>query len=113
MKDPTFDREGYPTEETLQDIRNWKITDRVSASELMNFCFTAWSDYGTKAYTDWEGYVSGYTTCELHTGGWSGNEDIMGALMDNYVFWNFCWKESKRGGHYKFDLSTLPIVKGE
>ena len=35
---------------------------------------------------------------ELHTGGWSGNEDIIRAMMDNQVFWIMCWIESKHGG---------------
>lgn len=40
----------------------------------------------------------------LHTGGWSGNEEIILAMARNRMFWTFCWIESKRGGHYKFQI---------
>ncbi len=36
---------------------------------------------------------------ELHTGGWSGNEEIMGVLRET-LFWSVSWREIKRGGHY-------------
>lgn len=36
---------------------------------------------------------------ELHTGGWSGNEEIVGILQDSMY-----WRKSERGGHYCFDL---------
>ena len=40
----------------------------------------------------------------LSTGGWSGNEDIMGALEGNDVFFGLYWVSSRRGGHYVFDV---------
>ena len=52
----------------------------------------------------------------LHTLGWSGNEEIIGALKENMMFWQLTWEESKRGGHYKFDIRDLnwgPIPKSD
>jgi len=43
---------------------------------------------------------------ELHTGGWSGNEDIIEALKKSY-FWIFYWEKSVKGGHYYFTISSL------
>ena len=45
---------------------------------------------------------SGKITIELHTGGWSGNEDLIRALQKSY-FWSF-WRISKVGGHYYFKI---------
>lgn len=39
---------------------------------------------------------------ELHTGGWSENEEIIEELQKN-LFWLFCWQKSERGGHYYFE----------
>jgi len=39
---------------------------------------------------------------ELHTGGWSGNEEIIRAMQDNRVWWGMFWESSRRGGHYEF-----------
>lgn len=92
MKHPTFDEYGYPTEETLQAIREWPYTD---AQGLMGYCREAWSHYGA-----WE--CSG-RTIRIHTGGWSGNESIVEALGANF-FWALYWVSSRRGGHYELEL---------
>ena len=42
-------------------------------------------------------------TLELHTGGWSGNEDIIDKLSDT-LFWMICWESTRRGGHYYFEI---------
>lgn len=93
MIEPTFDRDGYPTEETLEAIRQWSYCDM---SGLMEFVREAWeySDYVTR-----EG-----RKLELHTGGWSGNESLITALQDNALFWATCWEKSERGGHFWFSL---------
>ena len=41
-------------------------------------------------------------TLELHTGGWSGNEDIIETLKQT-VFWDIYWLKSVRGGHHYFE----------
>ncbi|MFA5247922.1 MAG: hypothetical protein WCX79_00615 [Candidatus Paceibacterota bacterium] len=41
---------------------------------------------------------------ELHTGGWSGNEEIISALEKNKVFWILYWQKTERGGHYYFNI---------
>jgi hypothetical protein len=40
---------------------------------------------------------------ELHTGGWSGNEEII-SVLQNSMFWVMYWQKSERGGHYYFEL---------
>ena len=99
MKEPTFDSDGYPTEETLETIRKWDHTDNFRI--LMEYIEKAWrySDTYFEKLLDIENNNWIYT---LHTFGWSGNEDLIGAMKQNTLFWMLSWLESRRGGHYKF-----------
>jgi hypothetical protein len=38
---------------------------------------------------------------QLHTGGWSENEELIDNLSKSF-FWNMYWQKSERGGHYYF-----------
>lgn len=87
-----LDDEGYPTEEFLEELKAW---DPKNFGSLMETVGKAWR------------FESGFRPCgartwELATGGWSGNESIIHALQDNFMFWSLCWQESKRGGYYRF-----------
>lgn len=94
----------YPEDEELEQIRNWdSIKDPIG---LINFIGTIW--HWGEPYFDFQ-QDGGKWTLELHTGGWSGNEDIIGALHDNQHpagFWMWFWRKSERGGHYWFDNSN-------
>ena len=106
MNEPTFDEHGYPTEETLKAITEWKYKD--GWYELLDFVNEAWH---------WRDFVQ----CEIVkntfseyvlkfrcvTGGWSGNEDIIEALQKNAMFWAMCWKESHRGGKHVFEVKKM------
>jgi len=96
MADPTFDRDGYPTEETLKAIREWPPEDMRGLAE---FVCGAWQ------YEDYAKLCG--RSLELHTGGWSGNESLIGALQDNVMFWALCWLKSERGGHFWFELPEV------
>lgn len=37
------------------------------------------------------------------TGGWSGNEDLIRAMEQNWMIWSLTWVQSRRGGHYIFE----------
>jgi hypothetical protein len=54
------------------------------------------------AFPDYFHWDPGTETLELHTAGWSGNEDTIGALQSNAMFWALYWQKSERGGHYYF-----------
>lgn len=94
--------DGYPTEETLHKIRTWDATEAV---ELMQFVKENWwcPDFGFLTWADEDG-----TNYSLSTGGWSGNEQIVSALEQNYAFWILYWLSSSRGGHFIF---VIPNVK--
>jgi hypothetical protein len=98
-KRPSFDSDGYPTEETLECIRDWSYNDFKG---LMKYCQEAWR---------YEEYFKEFDTeigflYDVHTGGWSGNESIIGAMHDNTMFWMLCWEQSRRGGHYIFKVKS-------
>jgi hypothetical protein len=86
----------YPEDKELEIIKNWKYEDNYLS--LMKYVKNIWN---------WDDYFVQVdeNNFELHTGGWSGNEDIMMALENNQLFWVMCWQESKRGGHYKFKVN--------
>ncbi len=90
---------GYPTEGQLQTIKEFDLTKKP-IRELLDYVEPLWE------YGDW-GFVRTRHKLELHTGGWSGNEDILEALHHNFLFWSMCWKSSRRGGHYVFNGSML------
>lgn len=93
MKHPEFDKEGYPTEETLAYIENY--SGGLNPIPLVEFILEAW------AYPDYA--VWNPPILELHTGGWSGNESIIAAL-EKTMFWALYWQKSERGGHYYFKI---------
>ena len=86
-----LDRDGYPTEEALNTIKTWNRGDR----QLFEYIQDLWWP------GEWGFTVDG-DEYRLATGGWSGNEDIIGAMQDNFMFWMRCWMESHRGGLYVF-----------
>ena len=94
------DSEGYPTQEDLDFITNWKFTDGVPC--LIDHLQGIWW------YADWGFKLTGkrILKLELHTGGWSGNEDIIQALSTT-MFWNLYWGKSVRGGHYYFVIKPI------
>lgn len=88
----------YPNGDELLRIKEWNATDFVG---LMEYIRPLW------AYSDcgyWEEESDKY---RISTGGWSGNEDIIGAMQENYVWWSLYWMQSSRGGHYMFENRKL------
>lgn len=81
----------YPTEQQLVKIQNWQPQDYIG---LINYIENIWE------YKD-EAFKYDGTNLELHTLGWSGNEEIISALKKN-TFWFFNWQKSERGGHHYF-----------
>lgn len=94
-----MDKDGYPEEHELKRIREWPYDDFIG---LMEYVYDLWKY--SEPNPGWCGWKQRGRTYRLHTGGWSGNEEIIGALRDNTMFWATCWFESKRGGHFLFKV---------
>jgi len=99
--DPVLAADGYPSEVELQRIRDWSL--EAGWRELMDYVQARW------AYAE-HGYWRQRGDCfELSTAGWSGNEDMIGALQQAYsgVFWAVCFRAQHRGGHYVLDVQRF------
>jgi len=100
MAEPRFYPAGYPAEECLGAIETWAFNERP-LEEFLTYIKAMW------IYPDrWEQTEEKLT---LSTGGWSGNESLITAMENNRVFWMMCWEESRRGGHYIFDLRRMLV----
>lgn len=107
---PTFDKDGCPSEETLDLIRKWKVQNNFTQKDLRGFCREAWN-WGNKMWGHRRGCDGHRPWIDVSTGGWSGNESIIEALQENRIFWAMSWVHSIRGGHYRF--YTSPFSESE
>ena len=105
LPDDLLDEHGYPTEEWLEYIRGFRPETPADIEEFVADLRTGWW------MPDW-GIVlrrrrSGQRALELHTGGWSGNEEIVEAITGNFMICHmlgyYMWR---RGGHYYFRFRT-------
>jgi len=112
--EPTFDAEGYPTEATLRRIRRWSIQTNADFEAVMDFAGRAWNwPHLWVRERDWidPDYPSFPTLRYVFsTGGWSGNESIVGAIEKNQMVQMIGAWPWRRGGHYEY---RFPLVREE
>lgn len=84
--------DGYPTKQELAAIRKWSVMDLPGYIEYLKEI--GFEVYGLIREDDKYYYLS--------TGGWSGNESIIGA-MESSMVWMVHWYRSERGGHYMLE----------
>lgn len=100
----------YPTEDELCEIVTWPIVGAKDCAELLDYVQDIWwaADWGWREAIEeedvGEARKESYMVYSISTGGWSGNEDIIGAMRQNTMFWVLCWQSSRRGGHYEFRI---------
>lgn len=102
--EPTFDRDGYPTEETLAAITAWEIKTFADCVEAMDFVGGAWK---YPEYWEKTGGRDNFTHKEeiiyiFSTGGWSGNESLVSAIEGNAILQSIGAWSWRRGGHYEY-----------
>lgn len=103
---PTFDANGYPTEETCQTIEQWfegrNPLDREVRNAFLAYVMETWNhNSGKVTVIPFREGINCGERLEFATGGWSGNEDVIGA-MEKTMFWAMYWESSHRGGLYVF-----------
>jgi hypothetical protein len=92
------DMYNYPTNDELVAIERWDFKTK-SVKEFLEYIRSLW----------WNPHIQFILKgkrvlyLQLHTGGWSGNEEII-QYMKNTRFWMAYWRVHKVGGHYYFKI---------
>lgn len=94
-----LDADGYPEDDDIKAVEAWPYQDCTGLLAFVESIW--WPDGGAWGWTQED------RTYNISTGGWSGNEEIIGALRANYMFWAICWQQSRRGGHYIFVVPEI------
>ena len=98
----TMDEDGYPTEETERLVREFEGDARELLASLREVWMhpTYWDEEEGVDILDRP--VHRY---HVSTAGWSGNESLIEALRDHWIFWMRFWVEERVGGHFIFEIS--------
>lgn len=99
------DENGYPTKQEIKQVKTYSGHVQSKNSRNMDVPRLIELLQGIWYMPDW-GIQKEGRHLELHTAGWSGNEDIIKALQGS-MFWLFYWQKSERGGHYYFELPEI------
>ena len=85
----------------MSKYSTFKLNTKADIKDLLEKLETdwMWNNY-IKITGKWVIYL------ELHTGGHSHHETIIGALRRNTFFWCMFWQKSVRGGHHYFKIDT-------
>lgn len=100
-----LDEDGYPTEDALTIVEKWSFDD---AKGWFDFIHSIWHlkswgwPEGIEPH-EWNKDETVYRY-QISTAGWSGNESLIAAMRQNYMNWSLTWVQSRRGGHYIFEL---------
>jgi hypothetical protein len=97
MIEPVIDIDGYPTEETVEFLSNYK--NFIDAKEAMQFALNCFKKL-CYAYVKRENNYIYIGTC-----GWSGCEDIIRAMNKNIWFSHLLIASLSGGGYYYADPS--------
>ena len=104
LPDVLLDEEGYPTEEYIAFVKGYNNQTMLIMEFVEDVLQDGWyfGDWAFKLFRKYKGKRK----LLLSTGGWSGNEEIIDAILGNvylthskmkYIGW-------KRGGHYTFEI---------
>lgn len=93
-------KDGYPTKQELSKITQWPADDFMG---LLYFIEDIWAY--DKANRIWKKDILGwYLEVTLITCGWSGNESIIKALLNNF-WWGYWYYEWTRGDKHVFRIN--------
>ena len=99
------DADDYPTKDCLTLISEWHHSDPTGWFEFINQQWYA-TDWGWSSNVKPHRFKENEFVMEhnVSTAGWSGNEAIIRAMEKNNMLWWMTWYESRRGGHYIFEV---------
>ena len=100
-----LDDDGYPTEIALEAIEKWHWDDIPGWFKFIEGLWYMRSWGWTEVDEPHEYYEDKIVhRYKISTAGWSGNESIIHAMQNNEMMWWLNWVQSRRGGHYIFEL---------
>jgi len=102
-------KDGYPEKQELDLIKHWSYRD---VFKLLDYLYDLWNynDWGFKE--EWKYnhlFKRDELKVNLSTGGWSGNEDLIEALLENEYVKLLWYNKWERGGHYEFIINPEQI----
>jgi hypothetical protein len=101
-----IDGDGYPTQEWLRFLREYRPSDELPLKRFVEEMLPSGWWYSERQMELFKPY-RGKRKLILHTGGWSGNEEAIGALLSNrYLLILLRYRQWNAGGHYRFEYST-------
>lgn len=105
LKQELLDEDGYPTEAALRIVENWPYENIKGWFEFVKSIWS-YTDWGWKEIVQDHDYRAGKKVLryKISTAGWSGNESIVKSMQGNDLLWHITWVESRRGGHYVFEV---------
>ena len=89
-----------PTEADCERLRTWPVKNNSDCADALAFLASVWWMGDSLAKFDGVAWT-------FSTGGYSANEEAIGAMQENLLLWSQTWQRSERGGHYRF---TLPEI---
>lgn len=114
MLEDHLDEDGYPTDAALDIIELWHWDDPKGwfkfIESIWHLRSWGWSEQdeeyelGEHFSHNRNNLVHRYY---ISTAGWSGNETIINSMQRNEMMWYLNWMQSKRGGHYVFELREI------
>jgi len=104
--DELLDEDGYPTAAWLKLLRTYSPSVMPLKTLVMGYLPDGWH-FGDWGYSLKRPY-GGVRILKLHTGGWSGNEQVINAILQNPYLTTFLMRYVKweTGGHYTFEIPT-------
>jgi hypothetical protein len=108
MNGELIDENGYPTDDALEIVKTWHWNDPRGWFDFIKSVWYmaswGWSEGETDHQYKKDEKVYQYN---ISTAGWSGNESIIRAMQENDMMWHLNWVQSRRGGHYVFELKEV------
>jgi hypothetical protein len=93
-----------PIRITEDDRKTWVLLGMVPDYRGFNLDVQTYADFMARlAESSWDNTYGtvrvGRKYLELHTGGWSENEEAI-SYLEHTLYWSMCWVRSEKGGHY-------------
>ena len=113
MKQPTFDADDCPTQETLDTIKNWQILSNKDFAEFIVYIESCIDQhYGRMTvvpnYKKLEAFgFEPFTALEIATGGWSINELVVTHINQNLYVLGMMLVAEIRGGLFVYNYKAF------